>query len=278
VSGSVDGFVEVWDYELGKLDTTLEYQKQDKIMMHNTSILCLAFSQDSEYLASGSEDGMVKIWRISTGKCVKRLEKAHSKAVTSVAFTSDNAQILSSSHDHLVRLHSLQSGALLKEFTGHSSYVNSAIFSADQTNVISCSSDGTVRVWSMKTLECTNQFSLGNTVHSISWLSDTKTNVPLLLTCLAAPVLHLLHTNGELAKILRNENDKAGNFVACTSSPKGTLIYAVAEDKNVYCFKDAVIINSFTIHTQDVLGISHHPLQNMLATCSKDGTLKIWQP
>ncbi len=41
-------------------------------MMHDTSVLCLTFSRDSELLASGSQDGKVKVWQIRTGKCMRK--------------------------------------------------------------------------------------------------------------------------------------------------------------------------------------------------------------
>jgi WD40 repeat-containing protein SMU1 len=45
----------------------LEYQSKQNMMMHESTILCLGFSPDSEMLASGCSDGMLKIWRIRTG-------------------------------------------------------------------------------------------------------------------------------------------------------------------------------------------------------------------
>ena len=85
VSGSVDGFIEVWDFERGKLRKDLEYQAKDELMMHDVPVLCLDFSRDSELLVSGAQDGGIKVWRVKAGQCVRRFPKAHAAMISRVA-------------------------------------------------------------------------------------------------------------------------------------------------------------------------------------------------
>lgn len=73
-------------------------------MMMEEAVLCLAFSRDSEMLASGSQDGKIKVWKIATGQCLRKFEKAHSKGVTCLQFSRDNSQVLSASFDFTIRL------------------------------------------------------------------------------------------------------------------------------------------------------------------------------
>lgn len=72
-------------------------------MMMDAAVLCLAFSRDSELLASGSLDGKVKVWRIQSGQCLRRFEKAHTKGVTAAHFSMDNVHLLTASYDHTIR-------------------------------------------------------------------------------------------------------------------------------------------------------------------------------
>lgn len=76
---------------------------QDNFMMMEEAVLSLAFSRDSEMLASGAQNGKIIIWKITTGQCLRRYEKAHSMGVTCLQFSKDNSQILSASFDTTLR-------------------------------------------------------------------------------------------------------------------------------------------------------------------------------
>ena len=67
-------------------------------------MLGLAFSRDSELLASGDQEGHVKVWRLCTGQCVRRFGKAHTQGVTCLSFSRDSTQLSSGSFDSLVRV------------------------------------------------------------------------------------------------------------------------------------------------------------------------------
>ena len=116
VTGSSDGFIEIWgeplvqssssssstsikdgastdsirdlnsllvlptDIDYEKIRTTdLPYQRSDDLMMHEPlqSVLAMDVSHDGTLLGTTSLDGTVYIWKISDGKLLRKIERAH---------------------------------------------------------------------------------------------------------------------------------------------------------------------------------------------------------
>lgn len=105
ITGSVDGFIELWDTDRFKLDVSLPYQKQDELLMHENeqAILALAISKDNELLASADAAGRIKVWHIKLGTCLRSFPKAHTEGVSSMHFSRDGTNLLSGSYDGSAR-------------------------------------------------------------------------------------------------------------------------------------------------------------------------------
>ncbi|GJQ15076.1 hypothetical protein GpartN1_g6867.t1 [Galdieria partita] len=154
VTGSLDGFIEVWDFLSGKLRLDLSYQVNEEFMMHETSISCLEFSENSQLLISGSIDGQVVVWNFQQGTIIRRF----TLPCQPCCLCFKDSQLWVGCSDGVIRLLGLKSGRILKEYMGHTSFVNHILFWDHKQNnnvhnnqknclMMSASSDGTIRLW-----------------------------------------------------------------------------------------------------------------------------------
>lgn len=219
---------------------------------------------------------------MQTGKSVRKFEKAHSKGITCLSFSKDSSQLLTGSFDCTIRIHGLKSQKLLKEFKGHTSFVNQAVYSLEGHNVVSASSDGTIKIWSLKTTECMNTFlssSVGSSVEvTVNTLHFFPKNPDHFIVCNRSNTLAIMNMSGQTVKTFTS--GISSDFVSCILSPRGDWIYAIAEDRNLYAFSVASgkLEKSLEAHGKDVIGLCHHPHNNLIATFSEDGLLKVWKP
>jgi hypothetical protein len=117
---------------------------------HSEKILCLAFSPDGRLAVSGSEDRTLRLWDVTTGKELGRLE-GHRDAVTAAAFSADGRTVLSGGKDRTLRLWDVATDKELRRFSGHADAVRTVALSPDGRRALSGGADRSLRVWDVET-------------------------------------------------------------------------------------------------------------------------------
>ncbi|KAF5808114.1 putative transcription factor WD40-like family [Helianthus annuus] len=119
---------------------------------HYFDVNTIAYSPDSQLLATGADDNKIKVWNVSSGFCFVTFSE-HTNAVTALHFMASNHCLLSASLDGTVRAWDLFRYRNFRTFTTPSSrqFVSLA---SDQSGEVICA--GTldsfeIFVWSMKT-------------------------------------------------------------------------------------------------------------------------------
>ncbi|PGH02711.1 hypothetical protein AJ80_08808 [Polytolypa hystricis UAMH7299] len=121
---------------------------------HQHSVRAIAAHGDT--LVSGSYDCTVRVWKISTGEAIHRLQ-GHNLKVYSVVLDHKRNRCISGSMDNLVKVWSLETGAVLYNLEGHSSLVGLLDLKADR--LVSAAADSTLRIWDPETGHCKSKLS-----------------------------------------------------------------------------------------------------------------------
>jgi F-box and WD-40 domain protein CDC4 len=116
---------------------------------HSHSVRAIAAHQDT--LVSGSYDNTVRVWKISTGETVHRLQ-GHSMKVYSVVLDTKRNRCISGSMDTYVKIWSLETGACLFTLEGHNSLVG--LLDLRDERLVSAAADSSLRIWDPENGQC----------------------------------------------------------------------------------------------------------------------------
>ncbi|MGK7948288.1 MAG: hypothetical protein AB4368_05650 [Xenococcaceae cyanobacterium] len=122
---------------------------------HTARIWSVAFSPNSQMLASGSDDWRIRLWDLNQTEAEPKVIKDHNFWVGSVAFSPDGQKLASGSYDKTIRLWDLndldQDPIVLR---GHQQSVTSVAFRIDNNQklkLVSGSFDNTICEWIVDT-------------------------------------------------------------------------------------------------------------------------------
>ncbi|USP81449.1 hypothetical protein yc1106_08723 [Curvularia clavata] len=116
---------------------------------HHHSVRAIAAHGDT--LVSGSYDCTVRVWKISTGEVLQRLQ-GHSQKVYSVVLDHARNRCISGSMDNMVKVWSLETGACIFTLEGHTSLVG--LLDLSHERLVSAAADSTLRIWDPENGQC----------------------------------------------------------------------------------------------------------------------------
>jgi WD40 repeat protein len=308
---SDDGTVKLWSSD-GRLIANLWHSENKK----PSKVYTVSFSPDGETLASGGEDNTVKIWNVGSLQNNPQLNsidktdlllttlRGHSKWVFGVSFSPDGQTLASGGADRTVKLwslvdihgkHPLDAGKfkplarLLRTFEGHADRVTQIGFSPDGKTLASASFDKTIRLWRLDDVPLKTLDGHHNRVLSVTFSPDGQR----LASGSMDKTIKIWSRTGVLLETLEGHTQRVSSL---SFSPDGLLLASGSHDKTVkiWSLKEDGITNIlpcpsaplfpcspsvlFTLdgHSDSVTSVSFSPDSEIVASASKDKTIKLW--
>lgn len=145
---------------------------------HSHVVNSIAFSPDSNILASGSSDGTAKLWNVATSREIATLKVG--TAVTSVALSPNGKTLAFGSSDFTAKLWDIGERRELATFRGHTKDVTAVAFSPDGRIFVTGSWDATVKLWDTVTLQELGTIRADKNIESLAFTSDGMTLIAVM--------------------------------------------------------------------------------------------------
>jgi WD40 repeat protein len=243
ISGGADDTVRIWQLATGHCGQPMA--------INLNWALAIALSPNGQTLATASDGKTVKFWDLQTGECIGTLIN-YNRKVWAVAFSPDGQRLATASDDRTVKLWSVTTGECLQTLQEHTQMVWLVAFSPDGQTLVSASDDGTVRLWSVATGQCLRTLK----THS-NWVLSVvfDTEEEQLVSSHQDGQIRLWHrVTGTCLKLLKGHT---GPVSAIVLIPPG--------------------IASVRDNRPPLSPLTDSELKGqLLASCSDDGTLKLW--
>ena len=249
---------------------------------HIKSIKILAFSPDSKYLLSASEDSTASVWDVQTGKRLSTFAEHH-KVINAAAFSPDGEQIATGGQDNMIRLWETKTGQEIRTFKGHTGYVIQLAFADRGDQIISGSTDKTIRIWDKIVGKEIKNYKIDRKVswHSVAFRPDGKFAI---LSDENRMRLMNLETGEKIRMYAVKEKSEEIDYIAF--SPNGKKLLSVVDFQGgslkVWDVSTALETSSLTYsmkgdpHYADVMMATFSADCTKLMGVSNNGHLTIW--
>ena len=145
-SASFDRTICLWSK--GEFKNRPHYTFLGILSGHAWAVLAIAFSPNSNVVATGSDDNTIKLWEVNTGQVISTL-LGHSWSVVTLAFSADGETLISGSRDKIVKFWSVSTKQEVGTLSGHVDSVSTVAISPDAQLIASGSRDKTIKLWEL---------------------------------------------------------------------------------------------------------------------------------
>ncbi|EDO44295.1 predicted protein [Nematostella vectensis] len=255
-SASFDATTCIWDQKSG------EFECNATLEGHENEVKSVDWSVSGSLLATCGRDKSVWIWEVQEDdeyECASVIH-SHTQDVKKVVWHPTKEILASCSYDDTIKLYKEDEDdwSCCDTLEGHESTVWSISFDGSGDRIVSCSDDKTVRIW--------KSYPPGNQEGVVVSGKHTKWKCVCVLSGYHDRTIYDVHWS------------KVSGLIATASGDDCIRIFKedTNSDRNQPSFQ--LVATQRKAHSMDVNSICWHPKdENILATCSDDGTVKLWR-
>lgn len=251
------------------------------LMIHTEPVASLATIQPGLCL-SGSKDKTIALYDYHNHKLLDRWT-GHDRDVTKVCYGASCNGIFSASRDKTVRLWHRGTPQCVREYAGHDLVVSAIHVNKDNTLLCSGSRDNTVKLWSIETGDC---------------IRENRTSRNLVTDVKFVPESHLLVQTGEDKEVRLFDTRSmtiSHNFprkqyiqMSCDVSQDGNYCLTCSNgfggngcEATLWDLRTLSVVHEYKGHTEAIEACIFLPTyrndgRNLLATCSRDTSVRVW--
>lgn len=234
----------------------------------------ICWSRDGSILAAPIGKAVL-LWNTTTGHCTRK--QAGSGQVVCAAFDPTGSYLAAGSEDHSVIIWNLNQHGHKESLVGHERTVCSVSWSPDGKLLASASIDGTLLIWdgnSLKrreTLPWQIERYKSAVILGLAWSSDSK--------MLAGASYDALIWDTDNYSAIDQIETMGGLYDVAWSPVADSRLLACASSSSVVEIWHAdtkIKVRELEGHTGEVRSVCFSPDGNILATFSKDNTVRLW--
>lgn len=275
LSSGFDSHIRIWDVH-GSGACMRTYSG------HANSVRDIDFSHDGRRFASAGYDRKVRLWDTETGKVVGSFECEAIPRVVRVHPDPDKENVVMAGLQNAKTVQwDVTSGDKMQEYGWHTQAINSITFIDENRRFVTTSDDRTMRVWEygipvqIKYIADPSMHAMPTvTVHpNGKWMAAQSLDNRLVVYSthekykFNAKKIFRGHVNGGFPIRLSFSWD--GSYLASGDS-NGSIFF--------WSWSSTKVVRRVKGHSSVVIGCEWHPLhESRVATCSWDGSIKLWE-
>lgn len=270
------------------LQPDMEYQWSPCLQTleeHSLSVNSVAFSHDSKFIASASDDCTVKIWDTSSGECLTTLE--NSDPVLSMALSRDSKLLVSMSRS-LDAVYSSEYRSTIKLWNTDNSHCIMTIEDDEiltsvvlyEPDYIVCGSHiGTIKIWDTKSRKCFKVLEGHDSLMSAVTISQK-----LSLIALASAEKTIKIRDLRTGKCVQTLEEHRGSVYSVSFSPDSLLLASGSDDNiiklwktdNWNCIQTLGDDVTGMRRSQNVMSLVFSDDSRVLAACTEGHDVYLW--